>query len=149
MVVGHIDRRLPEAQRMDQFHKRTTILRNTTVYLDDLTTIHTKLRHGLVGSETTEEVVSLMEHCRRHPFQERVLTNNPAGTHDIVAFPCLTVHRREVFGFILQITIDDGDIVALGIRQSCRDGVWLTEVTTQVDALHTLVLLTDSLDTFP
>ena len=61
MIVQHIHCRFLEAQCMDQFNKRARVLGDIAIHLHDLLDVDTKLRHGLVCIEATQEVIYFME----------------------------------------------------------------------------------------
>ena len=100
---------------MDKLNERARVFGYAAIDLDNLLAIHTELGHRLVGLEATQEIVDSVEHCRREALQKGVVAHHPLGAHNVVALKGLPEKGWQILGLVLQVAVNHGDIVALGV----------------------------------
>ena len=81
-----------------------------------------------------------MEYSRRHALEEGVVANHTSRTYHIIALKGFLIHSRQILGFILQVAVNYGNVVTLGIGESCSDSIGLSKVATEIDAFYSLVV---------
>ena len=69
--------------------------------------------------------------------------------HHIPSFLSLMIESWYVFWAVLKVAVHHDNIFALGIAQTSRDGIVLTEIATQVKTDDTLINGTNLTDGFP
>ena len=134
--VGHVDVPDGEAQPLDEEGERAVVLPQPQELLDHRAARDAEIGDGVVEAGVGEIVVDRVEAAGRGALEEGIPALDPAAeNHLVVAGEGGLVQLRDLLGLVLEVAVHDDDPFAGGVLEAGGDGVVLSEVAGEADAL--------------